>query len=68
MFEDKIARLRDELANYGAEGVVLTQSENVYYANVVYPSSHNLTDNQYQNYDYYQTQDYSMKPPPYSEK
>ena len=32
MFEEKIARLRDELANYDAEGVVLTQSENVYYA------------------------------------
>ena len=32
MFEEKILRLRNELANNGAEGVVLTQPENVYYA------------------------------------
>ena len=32
MFEEKIARLRDELTNYDAEGLVLTQAENVYYA------------------------------------
>ena len=32
MFEEKVLRLRNELANCGAEGVVLTQPDNVYYA------------------------------------